>query len=161
MMQEVNVYTDGACRGNPDGPGGFGVVLEYTDSTGKHHEKELSGGYMNTTNNRMELMGVLKGLEALKRPCKVKLYTDSQYIVKAFTEGWLNNWIKNNWKRGKKKEDVKNVDLWKQILAAKDKHDVSFHWVKGHASHPQNERCDTLATTAADSNDLINDKRSS
>lgn len=160
-MQEVNVYTDGACRGNPDGPGGFGVVLEYTDDKGNHHEKELSGGYMHTTNNRMELMGVLKGLEALKRPCQVKLYTDSQYIVKAFNEGWLNNWMKNNWKRGKKKEDVKNVDLWKQILSAKDKHDVSFHWVKGHASHPQNERCDVLATTAADGNHLLEDKRSS
>lgn len=158
-MQEVNVYTDGACRGNPDGPGGYGVVLEYTDQAGHRHQKELSGGYRNTTNNRMELMGVLRGLEALKRPCKVRLYTDSQYIVKAFNEGWLKNWIKNNWKRGKKKEDVKNVDLWKKILLAKDKHDVTFHWVKGHASHPQNERCDALATTAADSGQLMDDER--
>lgn len=158
-MKEVYVYTDGACRGNPDGPGGYGVVLEYFDDKGEKHIKELSAGYKNTTNNRMELMGVLKGLEALKRPCKVKLYTDSQYIVKAFNEGWLNNWIRNNWKRGKKKEDVKNVDLWKKILLAKDMHNVTFNWVKGHASHPQNERCDSLATAAADGNNLIKDQR--
>jgi ribonuclease HI len=156
-MQEVFIYTDGACRGNPNGPGGYGVVLEYFDQEGKKHIKELSGGYTNTTNNRMELMGVLKGLEALKKPCIVKLYTDSQYIVKAFNEGWLNNWIRNNWKRGKKKEDVKNVDLWKKIIIAKEKHNVTFNWVKGHASHPQNERCDSLATTAADGDNLLED----
>lgn len=158
-MQEVSVYTDGACRGNPDGPGGYGVVLEYIDMENNMHRKELAGGYSKTTNNRMELMAVLKGLEALNRPCDVKLYTDSQYIVKAFNEGWLNNWMRNNWKRGKKKEDVKNVDLWKKILLAKEKHSVDFIWVKGHASHPQNERCDELATTAADSGDLIEDIR--
>ncbi|MCT4688269.1 ribonuclease HI [Vallitalea sp.] len=158
-MLEVNIYTDGACRGNPDGPGGYGVLLEYFDSQGNKHVKELSCGYKKTTNNRMELMGVLRGLEALKKPCKVNLYTDSQYIVKAFNEGWLNNWIKNNWKRGKKKEDVKNVDLWKKILSAKNNHDVTFNWVKGHASHPQNERCDSLATSAADGTNLIEDER--
>ncbi|GMQ63649.1 ribonuclease HI [Vallitalea maricola] len=158
-MQEVNIYTDGACRGNPDGPGGYGVVLEYFDMKGNKHIKELSCGYKNTTNNRMELMGVLRGLESLKKPCKVNLYTDSQYIVKAFNEGWLNNWIKNNWKRGKKKEDVKNVNLWKKIISAKDNHDVTFNWVKGHASHPQNERCDSLATSAADGTNLIEDER--
>ena len=158
-MLEVNIYTDGACRGNPDGPGGYGVVLEYFDGQGNKHVKELSCGYKKTTNNRMELMGVLRGLEALKKPCKVNLYTDSQYIVKAFNEGWLSNWIKNNWKRGKKKEDVKNVDLWKKILSAKDNHDVTFNWVKGHASHPQNERCDSLATSAADGANLMEDER--
>jgi ribonuclease HI len=158
-MREVSVYTDGACRGNPDGPGGYGVVLEYIDIQNNMHRKELSGGYSKTTNNRMELTAVLKGLLALNKPCNIKLYTDSQYIVKAFNEGWLNNWMRNNWKRGKKKEDVKNVDLWKKILLAKDKHNVEFIWVKGHASHPQNERCDELATTAADSGNLIEDIR--
>lgn len=158
-MHEVNIYSDGACRGNPDGPGGYGVVLEYNDSKGNLHRKELSGGYKNTTNNRMELMGVLVGLEALNKPCKVNIYTDSQYIVKAFNEGWLNNWIKNGWKRGKKKEEVKNVDLWKKILAAKENHSVKFIWVKGHAGHEQNERCDQLATAAADGDNLKEDIR--
>lgn len=154
-MKEVKIYTDGACRGNPDGPGGYGVVLEYEDKLGKLHTKELSGGYKSTTNNRMELMAVLKGLEAIKKPCKIKIYTDSQYIVNSFNKGWLNNWILNNWKRGKnKKEPVKNEDLWKKILKAKELHSVEFIWVKGHDGHPQNERCDYLATNAADSSDL-------
>ena len=158
-MKELNIYTDGACRGNPDGPGGYGAVLEYFDKSGDKHIKELSCGYKSTTNNRMELMGVLKALEALKGSCKVELYTDSQYIVNSFNKGWLDNWIKNNWKRGKKKEDVKNVDIWKQIIEVMKNHEVTYHWVKGHASHPQNERCDFLATTAADSGNLIEDKR--
>ncbi|GKX28941.1 ribonuclease H [Vallitalea longa] len=159
-MKEINIYTDGACRGNPDGPGGYGVVLEYLDKSGDKHIKELSCGYKSTTNNRMELMGVLKALEALNKPCKVELYTDSQYIVNSFNKGWLDNWIKNNWKRGKnKKEDVKNVDLWKRIIDAMRNHEVAFNWVKGHASHPQNERCDFLATSAADGDNLVEDER--
>lgn len=158
-MYQVNIYTDGACRGNPDGPGGFGTVMEYTDKNGKIHVKEFSGGYKNTTNNRMELMAVLKGLESLSKPCKVNVYTDSQYIVNAFNQGWLNQWILNGWRRGKKKEAVKNEDLWKLILSAKEKHQVKFHWVKGHVGHQQNERCDYLATNAADSGDLLEDKR--
>ncbi|TCK98280.1 ribonuclease HI [Natranaerovirga hydrolytica] len=156
-MKEVNIYTDGACRGNPDGPGGYGVVLEYKDNKGNQHIKELSQGYIGTTNNRMELMATIKGLEILKKPCKVNLYTDSKYIVNAFDEGWINNWILNNWKRGKKKEPVKNIDLWKKLLEVKEKHDVKFIWVKGHSGHPQNERCDELATTAADGHHLIED----
>lgn len=159
-MKEINIYTDGACRGNPDGPGGYGAVLEYLDKSGDKHIKELSCGYKSTTNNRMELMGVLKALEALKKPCKVNLYTDSQYIVNSFNKGWLDNWIKNNWKRGKnKKEEVKNVDLWRRIMDAMKNHEVNFNWVKGHASHPQNERCDFLATSAADGDNLIEDER--
>lgn len=151
------MYTDGACRGNPNGPGGYGVVLEFTDETGKLHIKELSAGYKQTTNNRMELMAVLKGLQALTKPCEVTIYSDSQYIVNAFNEGWLNSWIKNNWRRGPKKEPVKNDDLWKAILKASNMHKIQFVWVRGHNGHPQNERCDVLATTAADGDQLLED----
>lgn len=149
-MKTVELYSDGACRGNPNGNGGYGVVLRFQTSEGKVHEKELSQGFKNTTNNRMELRGVLEGLRALNTPCKVKCHTDSQYIVKAFNEGWLKNWVAKGWKRGKKKEPVKNKDLWEQILEAKAIHDVEFIWVRGHDGHAENERCDELATTAAD-----------
>ena len=152
----VRIYTDGAARGNPDGPGGYGTVLEYVDTKGQLHTKELSQGYKKTTNNRMELMAVIAGLEALNRPCEVELYSDSQYVVNAFNQHWIEGWIKKGWKRGKN-EPVKNVDLWKRLLAAKEKHQVRFIWVKGHDGHPQNERCDTLATTAADGHNLIDD----
>ena len=138
----VKVYTDGAARGNPDGPGGYGAVLEYVDGKGQLHTKELSQGYTKTTNNRMELMAVIAGLEALNLPCTVEVYSDSQYVVNAFNQHWVDGWIKKSWKRGKN-EPVKNVDL---------------HWVKGHDGHPQNERCDQLATTAADGNKLIVDE---
>lgn len=153
----VKIYTDGAARGNPDGPGGYGTVLEYVDTKGQLHVKELSCGYVKTTNNRMELMAVIAGLEALNRPCTVEVYSDSQYVVNAFNQHWVDGWIKKNWKRGKN-EPVKNVDLWKRLLAAKEPHSVTFHWVKGHDGHPQNERCDKLATTAADSGNLIVDE---
>lgn len=152
----VKIYTDGAARGNPDGPGGYGTVLEYVDSKGNLHTKELSQGYKKTTNNRMELMAVIAGLEALNRPCEVELYSDSKYVVDAFNQHWINGWLKKGWKRGKN-EPVKNVDLWKRLLAAKEKHQVKFIWVKGHDGHQQNERCDMLATTAADGTDLIDD----
>lgn len=154
---KVKIYTDGAARGNPDGPGGYGTVLEYTDTKGKLHTRELSQGYRRTTNNRMELMAVIAGLEALNRPCEVELYSDSQYVVNAFNQHWIEGWIKKGWKRGKN-EQVKNVDLWKRLLAAKEPHTVTFIWVKGHNGHPQNERCDELATGAADGNDLIADE---
>ncbi len=153
---KVSIYTDGAARGNPDGPGGYGTVLEYVDSKGELHVKELSQGYKKTTNNRMELMAVIAGLEALNRPCEVLLYSDSKYVVDAFNQHWIDGWLKKGWKRGKN-EPVKNVDLWKRLLAAKEKHEVRFIWVKGHDGHPQNERCDELATTAADGSDLIDD----
>lgn len=146
---EVSIYTDGSARGNPDGPGGYGTILVYIDSQGIEHKKELSAGYKKTTNNRMELLAAIVGLEALNRPCKVKLYSDSQYLVKAFNDCWIDSWIKKGWKRGKN-EPVKNVDLWKRLMKAKEQHEVEFIWVKGHAGHEQNERCDELATTAAD-----------
>lgn len=153
---KVRIYTDGAARGNPDGPGGYGTVLEYVDTKGGLHTKELSQGYKKTTNNRMELMAVIAGLEALNRPCEVELYSDSKYVVDAFNQHWIDGWLKKGWKRGKN-EPVKNIDLWKRLLAAKEKHHVKFIWVKGHDGHPQNERCDELATTAADGSDLIDD----
>ena len=147
-MPKVIIYTDGSARGNPDGPGGYGAVVEFTDSKGMVHKREYSGGYKKTTNNRMELMAAIAGLEALTKPCKVSLYSDSQYLVKAFNEGWLETWIQKGWKRGKK-EPVKNVDLWKRLLEAKKMHEVTFIWVKGHAGHAENERCDELAVAAA------------
>ncbi|MED9932477.1 MAG: ribonuclease HI [Catenibacillus sp.] len=153
----VRIYTDGSARGNPDGPGGYGAVLEYTDTKGQLHVKELSAGYKKTTNNRMELMAAIRALEALNRPCVVELYSDSQYMIKAFNEHWIDGWIKKGWKRGKN-EPVKNVDLWQRLLKAKAPHQVTFIWVKGHDGHPQNERCDTLATTAADGSNLLDDK---
>ncbi len=152
----VRIYTDGAARGNPDGPGGYGTVLEYTDTKGVLHTKEISQGYKKTTNNRMELMAAIAGLEALNRPCQVELYSDSKYLVDAFNQHWIDGWIKKGWKRGKN-EPVKNIDLWKRLLKAKESHQVRFIWVKGHAGHPQNERCDELATTAADCGPLIED----
>lgn len=148
-MQKVTIYTDGSARGNPDGPGGYGAILRYVDSKGQIHEKELSQGYEKTTNNRMEMMGVIAALEALRRPCQVDLYTDSQYVVNAFEKGWIRNWKKNGWKTASK-EPVKNRELWERMLEAAKDHELTFHWVKGHAGHPENERCDRLATAAAD-----------
>lgn len=153
---DVKIYTDGAARGNPDGPGGYGTILIYVDAKGVEHRREYSGGYKKTTNNRMELMAAIIGLEALTKPCIVSLYSDSQYLVKAFNEHWLEGWIKKGWKRGKN-EPVKNVDLWKRLLKAVEPHTVTFIWVKGHNGHPMNERCDVLATTAADGTDLLED----
>lgn len=148
-MQKVTIYTDGSARGNPDGPGGYGAILRYVDSKGEVHERELSQGYEKTTNNRMEMMGVIAALEALRRPCQIDLYTDSQYVVNAFEKGWIRNWQKNGWKTASK-EPVKNKELWERMLKAAQGHDLTFHWVKGHAGHPENERCDKLATEAAD-----------
>ena len=125
---KVRLYTDGAARGNPDGPGGYGAVLVYVDSRGALHEKELTAGYRKTTNNRMELMAVIAGLEALIRPCEVEIYSDSRYVVDAFNQHWVESWIRKGWKRGKN-EPVKNVDLWKRLLTAKEPHDVTFYWV--------------------------------
>ena len=153
---KVTLYTDGAARGNPDGPGGYGAVLQYVDKNGLLHEKELSAGYAKTTNNRMELMAAIAGLEALTRPCEVELYSDSRYLVDAFNQKWIDSWIKNNWKRPKT-GPVKNVDLWQRLLKAMEPHQVTFLWVKGHDGHPENERCDRLATSAADGDGLLTD----
>lgn len=153
---KVTLYTDGAARGNPDGPGGYGAVLQFVDKQGALHEKEMSAGYVKTTNNRMELMAAIIGLEALNRPCQVDLYSDSKYLVDAFNQKWIDSWVKNNWNRPKS-GPVKNIDLWQRLLKAKEPHQVKFIWVKGHDGHPENERCDRLATTAADGNDLLTD----
>jgi ribonuclease HI len=140
-MKEVIIYTDGACSGNP-GPGGWGVVLLY----GKHR-KEMSGSEENTTNNRMELKAAVEALKALKEPCKVKLYSDSAYMVNCFQQGWYKGWIKNGWKNSKK-QPVENQDLWKELLALMDVHQVEYIKVKGHADNELNNRCDELATSA-------------
>ncbi len=150
---KVRIFTDGAARGNPDGPGGYGAILKYTDPQGKEHVREYSCGYEKTTNNRMELMAAIVGLEALIRPCEVTLYSDSQYLVKAFNEHWIDGWLAKGWKNSKR-EPVKNKELWLRLLEAKKQHNVSFVWVKGHDGHSENERCDVLATTAADGQNL-------
>lgn len=150
---QVTIYTDGAARGNPKGPGGYAAVIEFTGRGGTLHTKEISGGYARTTNNRMELMAAIAGLEALIKPCEVCLYSDSKYLVDAFNQHWIDSWIRNGWRKGTK-EPVKNISLWKRLLAAKEPHSVSFRWVKGHNGHPQNERCDELATAAADAGNL-------
>lgn len=141
-LPEVDIYTDGACSGNP-GPGGYGVLLRHGN-----HSKELSGGYAQTTNNRMELMAVIVGLKALKRPCRVNLYTDSGYIVDAMNKGWVMRWQANGWRRDNG-EPAKNADLWQQILSLADRHHISWVWVKGHADNPYNNRCDELAVEAS------------
>ncbi len=141
MNQRVIIYTDGACQGNP-GPGGWGVVLRYGDA-----EKTLHGGQPDTTNNRMELMAAIKGLEQLKRPCSVDLYTDSVYVRDGITK-WIHGWQKNNWRTSNKKP-VKNEDLWKILWPLTQKHNVTWHWVKGHAGNPDNERADALARQGA------------
>jgi ribonuclease HI len=142
-MKEVELYTDGACRGNP-GKGGYGAILVYG-----RYEKEISGGEKETTNNRMELMAAIAGLEALKEPCRVKLYSDSKYLVDAYNQGWVYSWKKSGWKRGK--DELKNPDLWDRLFLLTEKHEVTFIWVKGHNGHDYNERCDALATGYADS----------
>ncbi len=148
-MKDVALYTDGSCIGNP-GPGGYGVLLRYNN-----HEKEFSKGFKHTTNNRMELMAVIAGLVALKSPCNVNIYTDSQY-VKQGIEKWVHSWQRNNWKTSNKKS-VKNKDLWLELLSTIKKHKPTWHWVKGHSGHAENERVDDLAREAALSSDLIDD----
>lgn len=140
MLKLVEIFTDGACSGNP-GPGGWGTILRF-----ENHEKELSGGELNTTNNRMELTAVIKGLEALKEPCQVILTTDSKYVSDAIINGWAKSWQKNGWKKADKKPAL-NPDLWEALLDLLEKHEVTINWVKGHAGHKENERCDQLAVS--------------
>ena len=154
---QVKLYTDGSARGNPHGPGGYGAVLEYVDPKGELHRKELSQGYVKTTNNRMELMAVIAGLEALNRPCEADVYSDSKYVVDAFNQKWIENWVKRGWRKADGKP-VKNSKLWKELLEAMKPHQVRFIWVKGHDGHVMNERCDQLATTAADGDHLLEDE---
>ncbi len=146
---KVTIYTDGSSRGNP-GPGGYGSVLLYTDRTGTLHKKEVSEGFADTTNNRMELMAAIAALEALNRPCEVDLYSDSRYLTDAFNKHWIESWIKRGWRKADRSE-VLNVDLWQRLLAAAEPHSIRWIWVRGHAGNPMNERCDELATRAADS----------
>lgn len=141
-MKNVEIFTDGACSGNP-GPGGWGAVLRY-----KSTEKEISGGEANTTNNRMEITAVIEALAMLKEPCNVTLYSDSQYVCNALTKGWAKKWKANNWMRNKT-DPALNPDLWERLLTLYDKHNVTIVWVKGHAGHPENERCDKLAVAQA------------
>lgn len=156
-MGAVKIFTDGSARSNPEGPGGWAAILQYTDNNGILHEKEMSQGYLRTSNNRMELMGAISGLEALNRPCLVDLYSDSRYLVDAFNQNWIEKWVRNDWKR-EKSGPVKNIDLWKRLLKAMEPHKVNFIWVRGHQGHPENERCDKMAVAAALSGDLIEDE---
>lgn len=143
LMKKVTIYTDGACSGNP-GKGGWGAILEY-----RGVEKVLSGGELSTTNNRMELIAVIKGLEALREPCQADVYSDSAYVVNAVLNGWLFDWQRRGW-RTAGKDDVKNVDLWQQLLVQLARHNVVFHKVKGHADNEKNNRCDAIARAAID-----------
>ncbi|QWK97599.1 ribonuclease HI [Plesiomonas shigelloides] len=142
MQKQIALFTDGSCLGNP-GPGGYGIVLRY-----RQHEKQLSGGFRLTTNNRMELLAAIVGLETLKEPCHVDLTTDSQYVRQGITS-WIHNWKKRGWKTASKLP-VKNADLWQRLDLAAARHDVAWHWVKGHAGHRENELCDQLARSAAE-----------
>ena len=137
-MKTVTLYTDGACSGNP-GPGGWGAILEF-----KGTEKELSGGEENTTNNRMELTAVIRGLQALKEPCIVELYSDSKYVIDGLSKGWAASWRAKGWKKADKKPAL-NPDLWDRLLTLTTQHEVHYHWVKGHATNPYNNRCDEMA----------------
>lgn len=149
MLKQISLFTDGSCLGNP-GPGGYGAILVY-----KQHQKELSQGYRLTTNNRMELMAAIAGLQSLQEPCMVRLTTDSQYVKQGITQ-WIQNWKRRGWLTASK-EPVKNVDLWKLLDTEVQRHQVDWHWVKGHSGHDENERCDILARDAAMSHDLRED----
>jgi ribonuclease HI len=150
-MKQVNLYTDGACSHNP-GPGGYGVVLMYDA-----HRKELSGGFRRTTNNRMEILAAIVGLESLKEPCQVTLYSDSQYLVDSITKGWAIRWQAKGWMRNSKDKAI-NPDLWERLLKLCKIHKVQFQWVRGHAGHKENERCDELATAAVKGSGLAVDE---
>jgi ribonuclease HI len=150
-MDEVTIYTDGSSRGNP-GPGGFGAILICGQ-----HRKEISQGFQRTTNNRMELLGVIESLKTLKRPCRVTVYSDSTYVVQAIKQNWLSNWKRRNWKTSTN-TPVKNVDLWLKLEEQLAIHQVTFKWIQGHAGHPQNERCDELAVAASQNKNLPRDE---
>lgn len=149
--ENVTIYTDGSSLGNP-GPGGWGAILIFGE-----HRKEFAKGYLETTNNRMEIRGVLHALAELSRPCRVQIYTDSMYVRDAIEKKWLQNWLRNGWKTAAKKP-VKNRDLWERIIPMLQNHSVTFHWIKAHAGHPDNERCDELAKNAATSGNLSIDE---
>lgn len=153
-MKTVFLYSDGSARGNP-GRGGYGTIVKYFNEKSEVERiEEFTEGFKVTTNNRMELLGVIIGLKSLKNPCSVKVISDSKYVVDAFNERWIDNWVKNDWKTSSNKP-VKNVDLWKLLLLVKEPHVVVFEWIKGHSGHPENERCDWLATASADKKTLV------
>lgn len=145
-MKHVDIWTDGASKGNP-GPGGYGIVLKYVDKNGEMHRKEIKEAFESTTNNRMEVLSAIVALKELNEPCNVTLTSDSQYLVKAFNENWVDAWIKKDFRRGKT-DEVKNIDLWEELISLTKKHNVHFAWVKGHAENVENERCDELANEA-------------
>ncbi len=147
-LTRVTLFSDGSSRGNP-GPGGYGTILRYVDKEGRVFEREYSEGFADTTNNRMEIMGVIAGLEKLNQPCHVMVVSDSQYVVNAFEKQWLKSWQEKGWK-GSGNKPVKNIDLWQRLLEAARDHELEFTWIKGHNGHAENERCDALATAAAD-----------
>ena len=149
-MKTVEIYTDGACSGNP-GPGGYGVILKSGTQ-----QREISAGFKKTTNNRMEMRAVIEGLRLLKEPCQVTVYSDSKYLVDAVQKGWARRWQKNNWYRNVR-EKALNTDLWTTLLELLENHQVKFHWVRGHDGHPENERCDQLAVQATNGENLQND----
>lgn len=151
----IKIYTDGACSGNP-GKGGYGTILIAEDENGRVHKKEITQGFAVTTNNRMELLAAIVGLEALKRPCDVELTSDSKYLVDAFNQKWVDGWVKKGWK-GANKQPVKNQDLWKRLIEAKKNHNVKFIWVKGHNGQEFNERCDEMAVASANGENLLTD----
>ena len=149
-MKKVILYSDGACSGNP-GKGGWGSILEFNGT-----RKEFSGGYKNSTNNRMELMGIIEPIRLLKEPCEIEIYTDSKYVVNSINKKWIHGWVKRGWKRSDN-EAVKNTDLWKLMLDLLEVHQLKFHWVRGHNEHEENERCDELAIAARMESDLEDD----
>ena len=149
-LKNVDIFTDGACSGNP-GPGGWGAILRYNGT-----EKEIHGGDAHTTNNRMELSAVIHALRLLKESCHVNLHSDSKYVCDAIQKGWAIGWRRNGWRKSDKSPAL-NTDLWEELLGLLERHQVTIHWVKGHAGHPENERCDMLATTAADGDNLLED----
>ena len=150
-MKQVTIYTDGACKGNP-GPGAYGAVMMFGE-----HRKEISAGYKLTTNNRMELLAAITALELLQQPCKVDLHSDSKYLVQAINDNWIAGWQKKGWVNSKK-EPVKNQDLWRKLLTVMEPHQISWHWVKGHAGNVENERCDELANEAVVADGLLDDE---
>ena len=150
-MKSVTIYTDGACKGNP-GPGAYGAVMMFGE-----HRKEISAGYKLTTNNRMELLAAITALELLQQPCKVELHSDSKYLVQAINDNWIAGWVKKGWVNSKK-EPVKNQDLWRKLLTVMEPHQISWHWVKGHAGNVENERCDELANEAVVGENLLEDE---
>ena len=155
-MKKVEAYTDGSSLGNP-GPGGYGAVLVFVDAEGVEHKRELSQGYKLTTNSRMEIAGVVAVLEALNQPCEVTITSDSKYVVDSIEKHWLDSWIRRGWVKSDK-NPVLNQDLWKRVVDLKAKHRLKMKWVKGHAGHPMNERCDELARSAASKSNLPNDE---